>query len=100
MSHTIAVALVAVGTAVVVASSLGAVLAKGVYHRLHFVTPITSLGGPLIAVGLSVDNGAGLTTASILLPTFLLFFTSPILSSAIARTVAQREGLIPSEGPD
>jgi monovalent cation/proton antiporter MnhG/PhaG subunit len=100
MSHDIAVAMVVLGTAVVVASTLGALLARDVYHRLHFATPITSLGGPLIAIGLSVDNGAGLTTASILFPTFLLFFSSPVLSAAIARTVAQREGRIQSEAPE
>jgi multicomponent Na+:H+ antiporter subunit G len=98
--HAVAVALVAAGTAVVITSSLGALVAKGVYHRLHFATPITSLGGPLIGLGLSVANGAGLTTASILLPTFLLFFASPVLSAAIARTLAQREGRIPSEPPE
>ena len=100
MSHDIAVALVVLGTAVVVASALGALLARDVYHRLHFTTPITSLGGPLIAIGLSVDNGAGLTTASILFPTFLLFFSSPVLSAAIARTISQRDGHIHSEAPD
>ena len=100
MIHAVAVTLVITGTVVVVASCMGALVAKGAYHRLHFATPVTSLGGPLIGIGLSVANGPGLTTASILLPTFLLFFASPVLSAAIARALAQSEGRISSEAPD
>jgi multisubunit Na+/H+ antiporter MnhG subunit len=100
LSHDAAVALVVAGTAVIVLSSVGALLARNVYHRLHFTTPITSLGGPLIGIGLAVQNGLGLTTASILFPTFLLVFASPILSAAIARAIAQREGRINSEAPE
>ncbi len=99
MTHDAAVALVVAGTVVIVAASMGALAARDRYHRLHFTTPITSLGGPLVAIGLSVQNGAGLTTASILLPTFILFFASPVMSAAIARTSAQRDGLIESESP-
>lgn len=95
-----ALALVVAGTVVVVASALGATVAKGTYHRLHFTTPITSLGGPLIAIGLSVQSGANLTTASILFPVALLFFASPVLSAAIARTVASLEGRVKRESPE
>lgn len=90
--HLAAVVLVSTGTSIVVAAALAALLAPDRYARLHLVTPITSLGGPLIAVGLSVDHGAGLTTASILLPTALLFIAGPILSAAISRVAAQRDG--------
>lgn len=100
MTHDLSVALVAAGTAVIVASCLGALMVKDVYHRLHLTTPVTSLGGPLVAIGLSVANGAGFTTASILLPTFLLFFAGPVLSAAIARSLAQRDGKISTEAPE
>jgi multicomponent Na+:H+ antiporter subunit G len=91
-THLAAVVLVATGTTVIVAACLASLLAPDKYARLHLVTPITSLGGPLIAVGLSVDNGAGLTTASLLLPTALLFFAGPVLAAAISRVAAQRDG--------
>jgi multicomponent Na+:H+ antiporter subunit G len=97
----IADGLVAAGTAVMVASCLVALVARDSFTRLHLATPITSLGGPLLAAGLSVANGPGLTTASIALPTGLLFLAAPVLSSAIARMLAQREGKVPAgESPE
>lgn len=93
-------ALVVLGTAVTVAAALGALAARDLYSRLHFVTPVSSLGAPLVAIGLSVNEGANLTTASILLPAFLLFMTGPVLSAAIARTAAQREGRVRGRGPE
>ncbi|HVA75741.1 MAG TPA: monovalent cation/H(+) antiporter subunit G [Acidimicrobiales bacterium] len=93
-------ALVAAGTAVIVAASLAALVARDSYTRLHLATPMTSLGGPLIAAGLSIANGPGLTTASIALPTGLLFIAGPMLSSAIARMLAQRDGKVPAESPE
>jgi multisubunit Na+/H+ antiporter MnhG subunit len=98
--HSAALALVACGTVVIVAASVGALAARDTFQRLHLATPVTSIGGPLIAIGLSVANGWGLTTASILLPAFLLFLAGPILSSAVARMSAQREGVIPAESPE
>lgn len=96
----VADAFVAAGTAVIVAASIAALLARDSFVRLHLTTPMTSLGGPLIAAGLCIANGAGLTTASIALPTGLLFLAGPMLSSAIARMLAQREGKVPAESPE
>lgn len=84
----------------IVAASLAALVARDSYTRLHLATPMTSLGGPLIAAGLSIANGPGLTTASIALPTGLLFIAGPMLSSAIARMLAQRDGKVPAESPE
>ena len=96
----IADAFVAAGTAVMVASALAALAAREPFVRLHLATPMTSLGGPLLATGLCIANGAGLTTASIALPTGLLFFAGPMLSAAIARMLAQREGKLSAESPE
>lgn len=92
--HVVSVGFVVAGTAVVIASCLGALTAMGPFARLHFGTPITSLGSPLIAVGLSIKNGPGLTTASVLLLAAFLFFSGPLLSAAIARTMAERDRTI------
>ena len=96
----IADALVAAGTAVTVAAAIAALLAREPFTRLHLATPMTSLGGPLIAAGLSVSNGLGLTMASIVFPIGLLFLAGPVLSSAIARMLAQRAGKVPAESPE
>jgi monovalent cation/proton antiporter MnhG/PhaG subunit len=99
-AHTAAVVLVVAGTVVIVMACLAALTVPDKYTRLHYATAITSFGGPLIAVGLSVDNGPNLTTASILLPAALLFFSGPILSAAIGRTLVQRENRTGSEPPE
>jgi multicomponent Na+:H+ antiporter subunit G len=99
-AHAVAVILVVAGTVVIAAACLAALVTPDKYTRLHYATPITSFGGPLIAVGLSVDSGPNLTTASILLPTALLFFSGPILSAAIGRMLAQREKRISPEPPE
>lgn len=95
--HELSIALVMAGTVVVVASSIGALVSSDRYHRLHFLSPITSLGGPLVAIGLCIPHGADLTTASILFPTGLLLFVGPAMTSAIARRSAQNEGRIDRE---
>jgi len=99
-AHVAALVMVVAGTAIIVAACLAALVAADSYRRLHYATPISSLGGPLIAVGLAVDSGANLTTASILLPMALLFFSSPILSAAVAKTIALREERIEAGSPE
>lgn len=96
----IADAFVAAGTAVIVAAAIAALVARDDFVRLHLATPMTSLGGPLIATGLCIANGVGLTTASIALPTGLLFLAGPMLSAAIARMLAQHAGKVPAESPE
>lgn len=90
----IAWALLAAGCLVVVASAVSAVLVKDFYRRLHFLTPVTSLGGPLIGVALALANGWSLTTATILLTVALLGLAGPVLAAATGRAAAQRDGIV------
>ncbi|MFC0438249.1 monovalent cation/H(+) antiporter subunit G [Kutzneria buriramensis] len=92
----IAWVLLAAGTLVVVASSVAAVLVRDFYRRLHFLTPVTSIGAPLIGLALAVENGWGLTTAIVLLTVALLAFTAPVLTAAVGRVGAQRDGIVDS----
>jgi multicomponent Na+:H+ antiporter subunit G len=89
----------AAGLAVVVLAPLSALTMRQLFSRLHFITPMTSLGAPLIAVALGIQNGWGLTTGLILLIVFLLAITGPVLEAATGRLAAQREGLIKRESP-
>ena len=101
MGHDIALALVILGTAVVVAACLSAVaMRSSVFDRMHFLTPITSLGSPLVAIGLCVETGWGLTAASYLLVAGLLFLTGPFLEAAIGRLLGQVEGRVPESSPE
>ena len=95
----VALALETVGTLVVVLAALGAVTMRQAYNRLHFLTPATSLGGPLIGLALGIENGPGLTTALDEFTVFLLFLTGPVLGAATGRVAAQRDGLVPEESP-
>lgn len=97
--HDVVLGLLAAGAAVVVVTSLRAVLARGVYNRLHFLSPVTSLAGPLIGLALAINSGWNLTTAQILLIVALLALTGPVLEAATGRLAAQRDELVPRESP-
>lgn len=98
-AHLLAQALYALGVLIVVASAVGAAAMRRTYNRLHFLTPATSLGGPLIGAALGISNGWGLTTAADAFVIALLALTGPVLEAATGRVAAQREGLIDVESP-
>lgn len=100
-SHWLALVFVVAGTVVAVAAALRAIVAgRDHYLRLHYVSPVTSLAGPLIGIGLSIENGWGLTTGEILLIVALLFVSGPIEASATGRLFAQSDGTVQSESPE
>jgi multicomponent Na+:H+ antiporter subunit G len=98
--HVAAVACFGAGVAVVVLTSVAALRVRRPEDRLHFLTPTTSLGAPLVGVGLVLQNGWSLTSAQIVLTCGLLMLTGPVLASAALRVVAQREGSVPRESPE
>jgi multisubunit Na+/H+ antiporter MnhG subunit len=101
MGHDAALALVVAGTTMTIGACMSAVaMRSSVFNRMHFLTPITSLGCPLVAIGLSVEQGWGLTTASILLVAGLLFLSGPFLEAAIGRLLGQIEGKVPESDPE
>jgi multisubunit Na+/H+ antiporter MnhG subunit len=99
-SHVLALALLAAGAGVVVMSSLEGATSRSPYARLHFLTPITSLGGPLVGLSLAIANGWGLTTGFILLIVALLALTGPVLEAATGRVAAERKGEVRPESPE
>lgn len=100
MTHAVALVLVSLGCTVIAAASVGAVAVRGdVFVRLHFVTPVTSLGAPLVCVGLSVESGQPWVIAELLLIGLLLFAAGPVLESATARAAAQARGIEGEEQP-
>jgi hypothetical protein len=100
MDHEIALFFVGLGVAVVIASVVGAlVMGTDSLNRLHFVTPITSVAGPLIAVGLCIQTGWGITAGSIILVVGLLFVAGPVTAAASGRLMAQARDEVDSEAP-
>ena len=94
-----AAVLVFAGVAVVVVSALAMLRARTLLNRLHLLAPVTTLGAPLIGVGLALATGWNLTSGAILLTVVLLAVTSPVLQSATGRVEAQRQGVIDEDLP-
>jgi multicomponent Na+:H+ antiporter subunit G len=97
---TFAYVLLYSGVAVIVASSWAALWLRGALVRLHFLSPVTSIGAPLIGLSLLVARGWGLATGLILLTVALVSASGPAIAIATARVIAQREGIARSESPE
>ncbi|MGE2814558.1 monovalent cation/H(+) antiporter subunit G [Mycobacterium heidelbergense] len=92
-------AIVFTGSAVV---SLSAVLASAlpqVFNRLHLLTVTTSLGAPIIGVGLMILRGWTEASAMIAAITVLVALSAPVISAATARLAAQLENLLDKDAP-
>ncbi len=57
MRNVVVDVLLAAGLLVTVASAVGALVMRTVYNRMHFLTPVTSLAGPLLGLALAIENG-------------------------------------------
>lgn len=97
--HLLSLVLYFAGVGVVAASSVAALVLPHTLDRLHTVTPATSLGAPLLGLGIAVDQGWNLTTAQVLLICALVALTGPVVASATGRLAAQRYGAVPRESP-
>jgi multisubunit Na+/H+ antiporter MnhG subunit len=98
VTHLVALVLVALGSAVVVLSAVGAaVVPGGALVRVHFLTPVTSLGLPLVAVGLCVESGQPFTIAELVFIALVIGVSGPVLGSATGRAAAQEQGRLPGE---
>lgn len=98
--HVVADISFAIGVAVVVITALASLRVRRTEDRLHFLTPMTALGTPLIGLGLVLTDGWSLTSAQIALTCLLVMLTGPVLSSAAMRVSAMREGAVSRESPE
>jgi multicomponent Na+:H+ antiporter subunit G len=100
MAHDLGLALVIAGTVIIALSAVGAVVVRGdVFTRLHFVTPVTSLGGPLVCAGLCVESRQPWVIAELIVITLLLFISGPVLEASAGRAAAQDRGVETEEQP-
>jgi multicomponent Na+:H+ antiporter subunit G len=98
--HGLAVTCFGAGVAVVVLAGLGALRVRRVEDRLHYLTPATALGAPLVGLGLVIANGWGLTSAQIVLVCVLMVATGPVLTSAALQVAVRQAGMVSSESPE
>jgi multisubunit Na+/H+ antiporter MnhG subunit len=83
--------LLGIAVAIVLASSIGVLVMRGPYRKLHYVTP-AALVAPLF-VGLAILAQSGLTdnTAQMCLALIFLGIAGPFLSHATMRAIRIRE---------
>jgi multicomponent Na+:H+ antiporter subunit G len=98
--HVLAVACYALGVLVTVLSALGAALLSSTLDRLHLITLTTTIGVPLVGLGLALENGWSMTTAMVVLICVVLTGSGPVITAATGRVQAQREGLVEQESPE
>jgi multisubunit Na+/H+ antiporter MnhG subunit len=99
MADVVVDVLVGAGVLVAVLSCLAALRSRSVYRRLHYLTAVTSLAGPLVGIAAIVMDGPGLTGASVLLVILALAVTGPVLGAATGRLNARRDGVVHTETP-
>jgi multisubunit Na+/H+ antiporter MnhG subunit len=83
-------ALLGLAVSVVLLSSLGVLVMRDVYQKLHFVTPISLIAPALVAVAVLVQQGYSENTAETCLALFL-FVSGPFLTHATIRAARIRE---------
>ena len=73
-----------------VVGAFGLLRMPDAFTRLHAASVIDTLGVGMIIAGLMVQSGLTLTTARLAIILVLVFFTSPVASHAIARSMRHR----------
>jgi len=83
--------LLGLAVAVVLASSLGVLVMRDVYQKLHFVTPISLIAPTLVAVAVLVQQGYSENTVETWLALLFLVVAGPFLTHATIRAARIRE---------
>ncbi len=100
VQHLLAVGFCLAGVVVVVACSLLALRMRRPLDRLHLLAPMTTVGAPLVTIGLAVNEGWTLPGAQIVVTGLLVSLTGPAMASATGRVIAMQEGTVPRETPE
>lgn len=86
-----AAVLLAAGVLVVLVSAAGLLAGGALLDRLHYLTPVSSVGVPLVVAALAVAQGhPGRTTAKLAVIGLLLVAGGPVVSMATGRAAARR----------
>jgi multicomponent Na+:H+ antiporter subunit G len=88
--------LLGLGVLVAVGSAVGVLLVRDDYLRLHLVTPITSVAGPVIGVAVAVAEGWSLVTAVVLLTVGLQAVAGAALQTSVGRLFGGQRGDVPA----
>ena len=83
--------LLGLAVIVVLASSLGVLMMRDVYQKLHFVTPVGLIAPILVALAVLVQAGYSENTVETWLAVLFLVVASPFLTHATIRAARIRE---------
>lgn len=83
--------LLALAVLLVLASSLGVLLMRDVYQKLHFLTPVAIVAPVLVALAVLVQEGYSQKTVQTWLTLFFLVVASPLVSHATIRAARIRD---------
>lgn len=92
-------AVVFAGVAAMSLSAFAATVRALVFERLHLLTAATSVGVPLIGVGLVIVRGWTQASAMLVAISVVVLLTAPVVSAATARLAAEHDGLIDGTAP-
>lgn len=84
-------ALLAIGVLTCLGSSLGVLVMRNAYDRLHFTGPANTVGVTAIALAVLVEQGASAGGLKVVLVLAIVLFTNPLLVHATARAGQVRE---------
>ncbi len=90
MNTAIAV-LLAIGVAAVLLTSIGMVVCRNVYRRLHYLAPAATVGVAAVAAAMVLREGLSQAGIKALLTGGVLFVMNPILTHATARAARVHE---------
>jgi multisubunit Na+/H+ antiporter MnhG subunit len=76
---------------IVVGASLGVLVMRDAYQKLHFVTPAALVAPFLVALAVLVQMGAYENTGETFLALFFLVIAGPFVSHATIRAIRVRE---------
>lgn len=98
--HLAALVMVGIGCTVIALAAVGAATVGGdMFMRLHFLTPVTSLGAPVVCVGLCLESRQPWVIAELVVIAVMLFVAGPVLESSTARASAQVRGIDKEDQP-
>jgi multicomponent Na+:H+ antiporter subunit G len=83
--------LAGLAAAIVLVSSVGVLVMRDVYDKLHFVTPAALVAPALVTLAVLVHAGLSATTTETLLALLFLMIAGPFLSHATIRAARVRE---------
>lgn len=83
--------LLGLAALVVLASSVGVLVMRGVYGKIHFLTPIALVAPVLVAVAVGVQTGLRENTAQTWLTLGFLVIAGPYITHATIRAARVRE---------